>query len=70
MTRTFLEVFPQTTVWLDGTLMVGSVVPLKIDPSIVAAKRANPQTAAALDEIGLREFATLACGTRQVRTNC
>jgi spermidine synthase len=60
MTRTFLEVFPYTTAWLDGTLMVGSVVPLKIDPSIVAAKRASPLTAAALDEIGLRDFATLA----------
>jgi spermidine synthase len=28
--RTFLSVFPQTTVWTDGTLLVGSLEPLQI----------------------------------------
>jgi spermidine synthase len=28
--RTFLSVFPNTTVWLDGSLLVGSLEPLKI----------------------------------------
>jgi spermidine synthase len=58
--RTFLSVFPDATLWFDGGLMVGSLSPLKIDREIVAAKRANPITAAALDAIGLHDFETLA----------
>jgi spermidine synthase len=58
--RTFLSVFPQTTLWFDGGLMIGSVTPLTIDPRTVALKRANPRTAAALDDIGLPDFETLA----------
>jgi spermidine synthase len=57
--RTFLDVFPNATLWLDGALMVGSHGPLKISPSVVAAKRGHPRTAAALDDIGLRDFETL-----------
>lgn len=57
--RTFLSVFPNTTLWFDGGLMVGSVEPLTVHPDTLAAKRANPQTAAALDEIGLRDVQTL-----------
>jgi spermidine synthase len=57
--RTFLEVFPDATLWLDGALMVGTLAPLTIDPAAVATKRAHPQTAAALDDVGLRDFATL-----------
>jgi spermidine synthase len=53
-------VFPDATLWFDGGLMVGSLSPLKIDREIVAAKRANPITAAALDAIGLHDFETLA----------
>ena len=30
--RTFLEVFPHTTLWLDGNLMVGSLAPLRLSP--------------------------------------
>ena len=57
--RTFLSVFPETTLWFDGGLMIGSVHPLTIRPDAVDAKRANPQTAAALDDIGLRDFQML-----------
>lgn len=54
--RTFLDVFPNATLWLDGNLMVGSVQPLRLDPATLASKRSDPQTAAALDEVGLTSF--------------
>jgi spermidine synthase len=57
--RTFLSAFPNTTLWFDGGLMVGSVQPLTVHAQAFAAKRANPQTAAALDEVGLHDFETL-----------
>jgi spermidine synthase len=58
--RTFLQVFPNATLWFDGGLMIGSLEPLEIHPSTFALKRANPELRAALDEIGLRDFETLA----------
>jgi spermidine synthase len=58
--RTFLDVFPHTTLWLDGALMVGSLTPLTLTPALVDAKRANPETRAALEEVGLDSFETLA----------
>jgi spermidine synthase len=57
--RTFLDVFPHATLWLDANLMVGSQEPLRLETGTVAAKRANPVTAAALDEIGLVSDDTL-----------
>lgn len=58
--RTFLDVFPHTTLWLGGQLMVGSVTPLTITPALVDGKRARPETRLALDEVGLDSFDTLA----------
>jgi spermidine synthase len=57
--RTFLDVFPHTTLWLDGNLMVGSMRPLQIDPEVFALKRRDARTAAALDEVGLSSFDVL-----------
>jgi spermidine synthase len=57
--RTFLDVFPYTTLWFDGQLMVGSTRPLRISPAAFDTKRARPVTRAALDEVGLDSFATL-----------
>ena len=57
--RTFLGVFPETTLWLDGQLMVGSRAPLTLSPTLFEAKRAHPDTRAALDEVGLDRFETL-----------
>lgn len=28
--RTFLSVFPHTTLWVDGSLMIGAVEPLRL----------------------------------------
>jgi spermidine synthase len=58
--RTFLDVFPEATLWYDGTLMTGSVRPLRIRAAALQSRRATPETRAALDEIGLPDFATLA----------
>lgn len=57
--RTFLEVFPNTTLWFNGNLMVGSVTPLRLSRESFDAKRANPKTREALDAVGLDSFETL-----------
>ncbi|MET0212521.1 MAG: fused MFS/spermidine synthase [Vicinamibacterales bacterium] len=57
--RTFLEVFPHTTLWLDGNLMVGSTKPLRLSEQLLVAKRSDPRTAAALEEVGLTSFDVL-----------
>ena len=57
--RTFLDVFPHTTLWADGQLMVGAKQPLRLARAPFEAKRARAETRAALDEIGLDSFETL-----------
>lgn len=57
--RTFLRVFPQATLWMDGELMVGSLEPLTLSPSLVDRKRDNPVTRRAFDDVGLDGFETL-----------
>jgi spermidine synthase len=41
--RTFLSVFPHTTLWGDGTLMLGSVEPFTFSRSAYEARRQNPE---------------------------
>jgi spermidine synthase len=69
--RTFLDVFPEATLWYDGTLMAGSRRRLRIRAATLQSRGATPETRAALDEIGLRDFATLAswytAGAREMR---
>jgi spermidine synthase len=50
--RTFLEVFPHATLWESGSLLVGTVEPLAIDPGALAASVAEPSRAAALAPYG------------------
>lgn len=57
--RTFLDVFPETTLWFDGQLMVGAMRPLSITSALLDDKRARAETRMALDEVGLDTFATL-----------
>lgn len=57
--RTFLEVFPDATLWLNGELMVGSLEPLTLDRAAFEAKLRDPQTAAAMADAGLDSFETL-----------
>jgi spermidine synthase len=57
--RTFLRVFPHTTLWQGGSLMVGSMRPLVLDEEAFARKRAWPQSRVALDTMGLTSFEAL-----------
>jgi spermidine synthase len=54
--RTFLDVFPDATLWHDGTLMVGTLRPLRISRAAFERRRAHPATKAALDEAGFVDF--------------
>jgi spermidine synthase len=54
--RTFLSVFPHTTLWEDGTLMVGTKQPLRISESAYARKIADPKTSDALRATDLDSF--------------
>jgi spermidine synthase len=57
--RTFHDVFPHTTLWLDGQLMVGGVEPLQLDAARFAAKLEDAATRAMLAEAGIDSFETL-----------
>ena len=54
--RTFLDVLPNATLWLNGNLMVGSEIPERPNEGTFAEKRRDTRTAAALDEVGLTSF--------------
>jgi spermidine synthase len=57
--RTFLDVFPEATLWVDGTLMVGSVAPLRIRSDDFDRKIQDSRTGEALHAVGLDTFETL-----------
>jgi spermidine synthase len=54
--RTFLSVFPHTTLWEHGTLMVGSRQPLVLDQEVFERKLANEDSRRALESMGLGSF--------------
>lgn len=51
--RTFMQVFPHTTLWGDGSLMLGTKEPLRIDLPAFERKLQDPATRAVLDEFNL-----------------
>ncbi len=57
--RTFLEVFPDATLWYDGNFMVGTGRPLTLDRGAVDRLREQSQTRAALDDVGLNSWEVL-----------
>jgi spermidine synthase len=57
--RTFLEVFPNATLWSNGTLMVGSLQPLTISRAAYARRVADTDTRFALMQVGLDTFEAL-----------
>ncbi|MGH8639647.1 MAG: hypothetical protein ACREUZ_21150 [Burkholderiales bacterium] len=57
--RTFLEVFPHATLWSNGSLMVGSLAPLRIARSAVDRQLADAETRFALVRVGLDRFDAL-----------
>ena len=54
--RTFLSVFPNTTVWGDGTLLVGSVEPLHLKRGDFDWKLQMPGRAQAARDVGVQTF--------------
>jgi spermidine synthase len=58
--RTFLEVFPHATLWSNGSLMVGSLAPLRISRVAVERQLADPDTRFTLVRVGLDSFDALA----------
>jgi spermidine synthase len=54
--RTFLDVFPDATLWYDGNFMVGSTKRLTIHAGLIDRARQNEQTREALDAVGLTGF--------------
>jgi spermidine synthase len=57
--RTFLEVFPHTTVWADGSLLVGSVEPLRLRRQDFEWKLGDRGRREALREAGYDSFEAL-----------
>ncbi|MEW6321376.1 MAG: fused MFS/spermidine synthase [Acidobacteriota bacterium] len=47
--RTFLEVFPHTTLWGDGSLMVGTTEPFTVSKTAYEARRQDPAFRALFD---------------------
>jgi spermidine synthase len=57
--RTFVTVFPHTTLWQGGSLMVGSSRPLVLDKDAFLRKEASPRSKQALDAMGFKNFDAL-----------
>ena len=58
--RSFLEVFPNATAWANGSMLVGTRDPLRIDADAFNARLADPATRAALESVGIVDAASLA----------
>jgi len=54
--RTFLSVFPETTVWSDGTLLLGSVEPLRLRKEDFDWKLQVPGRRDMIAAMGLHSF--------------
>jgi spermidine synthase len=54
--RTFVSVFPETTVWADGSLLVGSLQPLRLRREEFEAKLTLPGRAQGLHDLGIETF--------------
>lgn len=57
--RTFLEVFPHATLWMQGQLMVGSLEPLALRADTFAAKLDDAATREAFASVGLDSYEAL-----------
>ena len=70
--RTFLDAFPNATLWLGGQLMVGSAEPLRLDRASFEAKLQDPRTRRALADAGLDSFEAVrrwyTAGPREMRS--
>ncbi len=58
--RSFLEVFPNATAWANGSMLVGTREPLRIDRAQFDARLADPETRAAMESVGIVDATSLA----------
>jgi spermidine synthase len=65
--RTFLSVFPHTTLWADGTLMLGSMKPFEFSRSAYEQRRADPEFRRLFDWNYDRLLETYLAGPDQIR---
>lgn len=54
--RSFLEVFPNTTVWASGSMLIGSDEPLHLDRAALETKLSDPTWAALLGRVGITSW--------------
>jgi hypothetical protein len=57
--RTFLGVFPETTLWADGSLMIGGLEPLRLRRKDLEWKLQVPARRQMLAELGVTNFEKL-----------
>jgi spermidine synthase len=57
--RTFLSVFPDATLWADGSVLIGSTKPLRLTRSDFEWKMGLPDRAQGFRDVGLASFADL-----------
>jgi spermidine synthase len=57
--RTFLDVFPEATLWSGGTLMVGAIAPLRISRDAVERQLADAGLRLALARVALDSYDAL-----------
>jgi spermidine synthase len=57
--RSFLEVFPNATLWERGSMLVGSKHPLTLDRAAFERKLEDPQARAAMQAVGITDFDAL-----------
>ena len=57
--RTFLSVFPDATLWADGSVLIGSTKPLRITRADFEWKLGLPDRAQGFRDVGLTSFADL-----------
>jgi spermidine synthase len=57
--RTFLDIFPDATLWYSGNLLVGSLAPLQLDSATIEARLKDPLLRPGLDTVALVNFDTL-----------
>jgi spermidine synthase len=57
--RTFLSVFPEVSLWGDGSLVVGSRAPLGLSRDSFARRLAEPGVREALGPLGVTDYASL-----------
>jgi spermidine synthase len=50
--RTFLQAFPNSTLWLGGDLLIGSLSPIRISRTELEARLADPAARPSLTEVG------------------